>query len=69
MTTTPSNIDALIEDAEIQLFKIRLELLNLDKNDENECEALLNIKKTFLQQLKSKAEEVLQRLQHLKTAT
>ena len=66
MTTTPSNIDALIEDAEIQLFKIRLELLNLDKNDENECEALLNIKKTFLQQLKSKAEEVLQRLQHLK---
>ena len=69
MTTTPSNIDDLIEDAEIQLFKIRLELLNLDKNDENECEALLNIKKTFLQQLKSKAEEVLQRLQHLKTAT
>ena len=68
MTTTPSNIDALIEDAEIQLFKIRLELLNLDKNDENECEALSNIKKTFLQQLKSKAEEVLQRLQHLKTA-
>ena len=66
MTTTPSNIDDLIEDAEIQLFKIRLELLNLDKNDENECEALLNIKKTFLQQLKSKAEEVLQRLQHLK---
>ena len=69
MTTTPSNIDALIEDAEIQLFKIRLELLNLDKNDENECEALLNIKKTFLQQLKSRAEETLQRLQHLKTAT
>lgn len=69
MTTTPSNIDALIEDAEIQLFKIRLELLNLDKNDENECEALLNIKKTFLQQLKSKAEEVLQRLQHLKNTT
>ena len=69
MTTTPSNIDDLIEDAEIQLFKIRLELLNLDKNDENECEALLNIKKTFLQQLKSRAEETLQRLQHLKTTT
>ena len=69
MTTTPSNIDALIEDAEIQLFKIRLELLNLDKNDENKCEALSNIKKTFLQQLKSRAEETLQRLQHLKTAT
>ena len=47
MTTTPSNIDALIEDAEIQLFKIRLELLNLDKNDENKCEALSNIKKTL----------------------
>ena len=69
MTTTPSNIEDLIKDAKIQLFKIRLELLNLDRNDENQCEALLNIKKTFLQLLKTKAEEVLQRLQHLKNTT